>query len=452
MAVPAPHRVDAHAELRGASMSRFHWMLTGVVLLITIFDGYDTLNASYVIHYVVKPWGLSHSQTGFLVSAGLIGFAVGALAHGPIADRYGRRPVLVGALFLAGAGSLLTAVLANSFVSFIALRGFTGLGLGVLMPLGTAYINEFAPDTARSRMVSIAQSGYAFGGVFASGVGIWLTPAHGWQILYWVGGASVPLAIALWWLLPESVEYLAMRDRQTEAIAALRRIRRDRVYEGAALAEPRHERARTGEIVRSLLSWRYQRTTIILWICAFMVLFDIYGLAGWMPTLMEARGSGFGESFSFGALLQIGGIAGGLCVALLDDGGRADLRRGMIGLQVVSVAAVILVALVDTTVTNMILVLVAGFGIIGGQFVLNNLCARSYPTNMRGTGVGAMFGVGRVGGILGPYVGGWLLGWFDGNNAVLFYAVAIAAAVAALSMFALGGQKSAVPVPAEQSA
>jgi AAHS family 4-hydroxybenzoate transporter-like MFS transporter len=438
--------LDAREELRSASLSRLHWSLIVSIMAATIFDGYDTLNPSYVIHYVVKPWGLTHSETGFLVSSGLIGFAVGALVHGPIADRYGRRPVLLGALAGAGVFSVLTATLADSFTGFIVLRGVTGLGLGVIMPLGTAYINEFTPAGSGNRMGTLAISGYAFGGVLAAAAGIWLTPGHGWQILYWLGGLSIPLALVLWFTLPESVQYLVMRGRHGEAATILGRARPDRTYTGMRFTQPR-DRARTTEIAAILLSARYRPTTIALWACAFLVLFDIYGLSGWMPTLMEARGNGFGTSFSFGALLQIGGVAGGLSIALLDDRGLTNMRRGLVYLLTLATIAVALIAAINGTAVDIVLVVVAGFGIVGGQFVLNGLCAQSYPTHVRSTGTGAMFGVGRVGAILGPYMGGWLLGWFHDNNNVLFIAVAVAAAIGALIALTLNRRPSVLTTP-----
>lgn len=440
--------LDAREELRSASLSPFHWALIASIIAATVFDGYDTLNPSYVIHYVVKPWGLSHSEAGFLVSSGLIGFAVGALAHGPVADRYGRRPVLLSALLCAGVFSMLTAALAGSFATFVTLRGITGLSLGVIMPLGTAYINEFTPAASGNRMGTLGISGYAFGGVLASAAGIWLTPGHGWQILYWLGGLSVPLAIVLWFTLPESVQFLVMRGRHEDAAEVLGRARPDRAgaYAGAVFGRPR-DRARTAEIVAILLSDRHRRTTVALWACAFLVLFDIYGLSGWMPTLMEARGNGFGTSFSFGALLQLGGVVGGLFVALLDDRGWTSMRRGLVYLLALSTVAVALIAAIDGTVMDIVLVAIAGFGIVGGQFVLNGLAAQSYPTHVRGTGTGAMFGVGRVGAILGPYAGGWLLGWFHDDNTVLFVAVAVAAALGALVALGLGRRSGVMAAP-----
>ena len=116
-----------------------------LITLITLFDGYDTFNPAYVIHYVMQPWGLVPSQAGLLVSSGLVGFLCGAMGHGVAADRFGRRSTLLAGLWIVNVLTLVTAVFATDFPSFCILRFVTGLGLGVLLPLGTTYINELAP-------------------------------------------------------------------------------------------------------------------------------------------------------------------------------------------------------------------------------------------------------------------------------------------------------------------
>src|SRR5580693_9768228 len=140
-----PTTIDVHEELSGASVGSFHKALGVLITLITLFDGYDTFNPSYVIHYVMQPWGLQPSQAGLLVSSGLIGFLFGAMGHGMVADRYGRRNTLLAGLWIVNVLTLLTAIFATSFASFCTLRFLTGLGLGVLLPLGTTFINELAP-------------------------------------------------------------------------------------------------------------------------------------------------------------------------------------------------------------------------------------------------------------------------------------------------------------------
>jgi len=451
-------QLDAVEELRTAPLRPFHVGLVVVIMLATLFDGYDTLNPSYVIHFVAGPWGLTHSNTGFLVSSGLIGFLVGALVHGPVADRIGRRPVLLTALAGSGAFSLLTAALADGFGSFVALRFLTGMFLGVIMPLGTAYINEFTPARSANRVVVIAISGYCLGGVAASLVGIYLTPHHGWHILYWLGGASIVLAAAIVPFLPESVQFLVLHGDHAGIARTLSRIRPERAttYGGAVFAQPRR-RATTKEMLGTLVSQDYLRTTVSLWVCAFMVLFCIYGLSGWLPDAMEERGNGFAASFAFLAILQLAGIVGGIVVGMVCDGGRLSPAAGIAVLLAIATVAVAVVGAGAGTSGDLVMVGVAGFGIIGGQAVLDTLAAQSYPAHLRGTATGAMFGVGRVGGILGPYLIGWILDWTDGRTWVVFLAIAVATALGALTMALLALVRGAtrapdIPIPAQAAA
>ncbi len=441
--------VDPRNELGTARLVPTHWVLVVLIVLATLFDGYGTLVPAYVIHFVIKPWHLAPSNAGFLVSSGLIGFAIGAIAHGPVADKFGRRPTLIGGLVIGGVFSILTAVAAQSFATFVLLRVLTGVGLGVLMPLGTAYINEFMPQRHSNRLATLGTAGFSAGAVVASVIGIYLTPGRGWHILFWCGGAALVIAAACWFLLPESVQYLTIKNRQAAAASVLSTLRpADRTrYQAARFAQPR-EFAREGSVVKLVTSRRYLRTTTVLWVASFVVLFDIYGLSGWTPQIMISRGDSFAAGFSFGAILQGMGIVGGLAAAYI-----ADRRRGRRGpllwwLALGTVSALVISQL-NTTATNIIFLGLAGFFIIGAQFLLNNLCAHSYPTEVRGTGQGLMLGVGRIGGILGPYLGGWLLGWFGRDSAALFVAVTVATAIGAIAVVFLRPDRPGLPAGAD---
>jgi AAHS family 4-hydroxybenzoate transporter-like MFS transporter len=456
--VPATHPagprppVDAVDELRSARFGRFHLLLVVGIMLATIFDGYDTLNPSYVLHYTVGPWHLSHTATGLMVASGLIGFLVGALAHGPVADQIGRRPVLLGALLGTGVLSALTAFAATGFSSFFLLRFLTGIFLGVIMPLGTAYINEFTPARSANRVVVAAVSGYPLGGVLASLVGIYLTPGHGWQILYWIGAAPFVLGLLLVPLLPESVQFQVLRGRDADVARTLAKIRPDRVgrYRDAEFVRPRG-RASTGEILRTVIGPRFRRTSIALWVCAFMTLFCIYGLSGWLPSVMETRGNGFAASFVFLTILQIAGIIGGIVVAVVADRRGGGLALGLVVLMVLATVAIILVGVSGGATAQLVFTGFAGFGIIGGQAVLDTLSAQTYPAHLRSTGTGMMFGVGRVGGILGPYLIGWLLDWTRGGTGIVFVVIAVATAAAALTGVTLLGHRPAIAHESEEN-
>src|ERR1700722_19963712 len=146
------NQLDIHEELAGAAVPPLHKALGVVITLITLFDGYDTFNPAYVIHYVMQPWGLQPSQAGLLVSSGLIGFLFGAMGHGMVADRYGRRNTLLGGLWIINVMTLLTAIYATDFASFCGLRFLTGLGLGVFVPLRNPHIQQTGAPRGRKNL------------------------------------------------------------------------------------------------------------------------------------------------------------------------------------------------------------------------------------------------------------------------------------------------------------
>jgi AAHS family 4-hydroxybenzoate transporter-like MFS transporter len=430
--------IDVHEELAGASIGPFHKLLGILITLITLFDGYDTFNPAYVIHYVVQPWGLAPSQAGFLVSSGLVGFLFGAVGHGSVADRFGRRGTLLAGLWIVNIFTLLTALLANDFWSYCALRFVTGLGLGVLLPLGTTFINELAPKRV-SNTFSLwgVTLGWSLGGVCAGLVGVFLTPQHGWQILYYVGALSIPLTFVAHAILPESPQFLATRSRVPELRALLARLRPERagVYQNATFVSDGGKLKQS--MIGALLSPRYRRLSLTIWITAFLSLFAIFGLTGWIPTIMLKRGETFAASFGFGALMQAMSFIGGLSLAMLADRNFALTPRYLATWWLSGGIAVLMLAFVSGHGVNLAIVAIAGFCIIGAQHVLNNFTAGSYETRFRASGVGMELGIGRIGAILGPYVIGLLQQVTGGPDAV-FWAIGGASIVGALAIGSLG--------------
>ena len=446
------NQVDIHEELAGAAVTPLHKALGVLITLITLFDGYDTFNPAYVIHYVMQPWGLQPSQAGLFVSSGLIGFLFGAMGHGMVADRYGRRNTLLAGLWIINVMTLLTAMFATDFASFCGLRFLTGLGLGVLLPLGTTYINELAPQrVSNSFSLWGVTFGWSLGGVVAGLVGVFLTPTYGWQILYFAGTMSIPLTLVVHAVLPESPKFLAARGRVEELRALMSRLRPERraVYENAVFRTTEHTVSQN--TIAALLAPSYRRVSLTIWVTAFLTLFAIFGLTGWIPTVMIKRGETFAASFGFGALLQAMSFFGGLMLATLADRGFAATPRLLGTWWAIGGLAVGVLVFVNGHGFNIAVVAIAGFCVIGAQHVLNNFTANSYETGLRASGVGMELGVGRVGAILGPYVIGLLQQATGGPDAV-FWAISGAAIVAAavISSLAISGKTAQSSVaPAE---
>lgn len=444
-------KLDVNKELAGARVSRLHRWLGAIMALLTFFDGYDIFSPAYVIHYIMGPWRLAPGQAGLLVSSGLVGFLFGAAAHGGIADRYGRRVTLLGGLWITSAFTIATLFLGNSFAAFCGLRVLTGTGLGVLLPLATTYINELAPRrVANSFPLWGVALGWAAGGTFAGVVGLFLTPIFGWKVLYLVGALSTPLAIVLHFFLPESVRFLVAHGRIEELRGLLSRLRPERaaLYEGAQFhlsPSPKRENQ-----IAALLAPRYRRTTVTVWSAAFLSLFCIFSLTGWIPTVMMQRGESFATSFGFGALMQVMSFVGSLACGYIAD--RHGAGRWVLSTWwAIGGLAVLALIPFNQHVLNVVLVAAAGFFIIGAQFVLNNLSAVAYETNLRATGVGMMLGVGRVGAILGPFIAGELQQLFRGPTA-MFVVIGTAAVVAAGAIASLTAHPFSVLDPVQASA
>jgi AAHS family 4-hydroxybenzoate transporter-like MFS transporter len=424
--------IDVNDELSDAPVGGMHVKLGILLALMTLFDGYDTFNPAYVIHYVRGPWQLSLQQAGLLVSSGLVGFLFGAAIHGAVADRFGRRITLIAGLWITTVFSILTAVSADSFASFCTLRMLTGLGLGVLLPLSTTYINELAPKRVENTFALWGVAlGWAAGGAGAGLVGVFLTPHTGWQGLYWIGSLSILLIPFVHLYLPESPKFALLHGHESEVRDILAKLRPQRahLYRTLSIRKPL---ATENASVLALLAGPYRRLSIAIWVTSFLSLFCIFGLSGWIPTLMQARGESFGASFAFGALMQVMSFVGGLvCGRLVDRTGHPRFWLGV--WWAAGAVSVLTLVFLQSHWVNLVCSAMAGFCIIGAQFVLNNFTAASYETRMRATAVGMELAVGRLGAILGPFIGGALQQAFSGAQATLL-AIVIAAAGAAVTV------------------
>ena len=430
--------LDVHEELAGARVGQLHRALGALIALMTVFDGYDTFNPAYVIHYVAGPWHLSPPQAGLLVSSGLIGFLLGAAGHGLVADRLGRRGTLLAGLWVVNVFTVLTPLLGQSFLTFCLMRAFTGIGLGTLLPLAATYINELAPRRVSNTfsMWGVAL-GWSLGGTLAGLVGVFLTPAYGWEALFWVGTLSIPLTFLMHRALPESPKFLAVSGKVVELKQLLSRLRPERAAVYAQAELTLRETPKAANPVAALLAPRYRRASLTIWATSFLSLFCVFGLTGWIPTVMMARGETFTASFGFGALMQIMSFAGGLMLAMIVDR-RPGSSTPLLALWwAAGGASVIVLIFFGGHEVNLVCVAAAGFLIVGAQHVLNNYTACTYDTSVRASGVGMELGVGRVGAILGPFVAGILQG-ATGGPAAMFWTLGGAALLGSLCIFSLG--------------
>jgi MFS transporter, AAHS family, 4-hydroxybenzoate transporter len=402
---------------------------------VLFLDGFDTQAIGFVAPALAKEWGLTtRAALGPVFSAGLFGLMIGALVFGPLADRVGRKAIIIFSTAAFGLGALAT-VMAHDIPTLLVIRFLTGLGLGGAMPNAVAMTAEYNPHRRRATMVMIMFCGFSIGAALGGVLAADLIPRFGWRSVFLVGGiAPLIMVPILVWRLPESVRFVATTGHAPERIAGLLKlISPNTVFAPGAQFFVQETRL-DGVPVMHLFREGRTAATLLLWVVFFMSLLDIYFLALWLPTVLNDLGASVSMAVLIGAMLQVGGVVGTFALGSVID--RFSFRA----LALVYLGAVFAVAAIGqlghAPVAVSIAIFAAGFGVVGGQIAANALTANYYPTSVRATGVGWALGIGRVGSIVGPLVAGVLIDakWSTG---ALFMAAAAAAACAALASLLL---------------
>ncbi|QGZ65879.1 MFS transporter [Paraburkholderia acidisoli] len=424
--------VDIKGFIDGRRMSGYQWLVLGLCFLIVTLDGLDTAIMGFVAPVVMKEWSIARAAFGPVMSAAMVGLAVGAIVAGPAADRVGRKKVLLGSVLCFGLFSLLCAF-ASTPGQLVGLRFLTGLGLGAAMPNSTTLLSEYVPSKRRSLLLTIMFTGFNFGSGAGGFVAASLIPHFGWRGVFVFGGVLpilfVPVLMAL---LPESARFLLVRRATVERIAAtLGRVTGHRFDAHARFTAP-EPTVVTKAPVRMLFADGYAMSTLMLWVTYFMGLLIIYLLTGWLPTLIKDAGLPVERAAAITGMFQLGGTVGAIVVGFAMD--RLD-RNAVIGVAYLLGGVFIFALGMGTLQSGLLTVLVtcAGFFMSGAQTGLNALAPSCYPTRARATGVSWMLGFGRLGGILGSFVGGVLLS-LGFSFSTVFSVLAVPAIIAAFAI------------------
>ncbi|KAI3602702.1 4-hydroxybenzoate transporter (plasmid) [Cupriavidus necator H850] len=434
--------LDVQQFIDAERFSPCQWLILILCFLVVAADGYDTAVIGFIAPSLVKDWGVDRSALGPVMSAALVGLGVGALIAGPVADRLGRKAMLVLSVVCFGAWSLVAAH-AQTIGELTALRFLTGLGLGAAMPNAVTLMSEYAPARLRGVAVNAMFCGFSCGVVAGGVASAWLIPHAGWQSVLTVGGiAPIVLAVPLALLLPESVQFLAVRPGKQAQIARILK----RIAPQAQLNDLRFVGAQTQESTQGqyalaiILSGHYLRRTLMLWIAYFMGLLIYYLLASWMPMLF--KDAGFSDKFAalMTSLFPLGGVLGNLCAGWLMD--RFNANRTIVGTYLLAGVLVLIVGrFVGSPMLLGALIFVSGMAITAAVVSMSAYAASLYPTEGRATGVAWMLGVGRVGGVASAFVGAALvgLGWSFGE---VFGLLAVPAVAAAFALYTIGNCRS----------
>lgn len=372
-----------------------------------LLEGFDAQNIGFVAPVLVREWGLAAHSFAPAFMSGLFGLLLGCLFIAPLADRFGRKTVMLGSVVAFAFFSLLSAV-AWSLTSLSILRFLTGIGVGGGMANAIALTSEYFPERKRAAMTVTMFVGFPLGASLGGFLSAWLIPNFGWQSVFLAGGiipVFVALAVAL--ALPESIRHLVVHGSGVGRIAAiLTRINPQAVFPPGTsfvLAEERKSGLPVGHLFREGRALG----TALIWTVFFMSLLDIYLVVSWLPILLHDAGLSISMSVDVLAVLQLSGVI--VCVAI---GPMLD-RRGcfIVLLPAYLLAAVGIATLGSAGSIAMIMVAaaLAGIGIVCGQNTANAFTAAFYPTYIRATGVGWALGIGRIGAVIGPGIGAIML-------------------------------------------
>lgn len=417
-----PNNVDVKAWIDSRPITGYQWLVVAAVLLIIMFDGYDTAIMGFIVPELLAKWGLSRAEIGLVLGCAMFGVVLGALITGPLADRYGRKRLLLLSVAVFALFSLLSAF-SSSPEELALMRFITGLGLGAAMPNCVTLIAEYIPVRRQGIMITLMYSGFSIGSGIAGFIAAWMIPAWGWESVLIFGGV-VPLVLLplLLWFLPESPMFMVARHFPSEKIAAtLQRMGGAFTAETQfALVNPVAEKSSR---VKQLFTPGYAWGTVVLWLTYFMGLFVIYMLNGWLPTVLRDGGINLQHAAIITGVFQLGGIGGGIIVGSLMD--RMSRKKVIGAFYLLGSLSLLTLGMFNFSPLMLgLFVFISGVCINGAQTGMQAFAPAFYPTGIRATGVSWMHGIGRTGAILSTTTGGLLIGLFAGPGAI-FYILAL---------------------------
>lgn len=387
-----------------------NYFVLGLLLVALLCDGFDLQLVAFAAPRIAADWGIEPQELKFAQVANLLGMMFGAMFLGNMGDRFGRKRVIVVGTVLYAMTALLCLLAANP-VQLSWIRFFTGLGLGGVLPNVIALAAEISPGSHRARLTAIPIIGMSLGSGLPSVVAAWLVPVFGWEALF-VAGGMVPILVALLiaWKLPESITYLAYRGgdralieaRARELDPALEITPETRfVLRSAGSESPRGS---IGDLFRGSLGF----TTPLLWLMFACTLLSMHFLNSWISVMLNQAGLSEVQTAFTNGVLHWGGTIAAVCTVFLL--GRMGLSWGLT-LLLLGFAGCLIIATTGFSSTPLLTfaVMIAGFGIIGCQGVLNASAGLIYPVSCRPTGVGAALGIGRIGSLSGPLIGAYVL-------------------------------------------
>jgi benzoate transport len=426
--------MEAQRILDDVPMTRLQIAAVVLCVALNAIDGFDVLAISFAAPGIAAEWGISRGALGIVLAMELIGMAAGSVVLGSIADNLGRRPIILGCLVVMASGMYLASQ-ATSVNALLATRFVTGVGIGGMLATTNAMVAEYSNARHRNFNVVLMATGYPVGIIIGGSLATILLAHFDWRAVFILGAAMTGVLLpAIWFLMPESISYLAQKKRP-DALAQINRIL---TRMGHAVLEqlPASEEKSTGW--RDLFSPQLARTTILLTTAYLAHIITFYFILKWIPNIVVDMEYSPASAGGILVWANVGGAVGSVLLGGLTHYFR--LRSLIITALIGSIVMINVFGMGQANLTSLAIVAgIAGFFTNSAVVGLYAMLAQSYPTHLRAGGTGFVIGMGRAGAVLGPIIAGFL---FEGEFSLtaVSFVMALGSLVAIFALMFLKDQ------------
>ena len=387
-------------------MTQVQYFSIAICFLMSVLDGMDVLVVSYCAPAIAEDLNLGPKTLGFVFSAGLIGMAIGAVFLAPFADKFGRKKLILASAFIMGLSVLLTS-LSENILQLILMRLVSGLGIGCMLATTATLTSENVLNNSKDFWVSLVISGYPVGAVASGYVAAAIIPSYGWESMFVLAGLTTLLTIPLiFFFLSESPQFY-LKKQPKDALAKANKILIKMNFKPLDSLPKIGLKANNKPLVSRLFSEKYKISTLQLWAALFFAFGCLYFLISWIPKLATDAGLSIELAIYAGTIFNVGAFFGIVLQGYFSS--KIGLKKTISFFLLLTFLLMASFKLFIGTDILLFVYFLLGFSLQGGFVGLYAVAARLYPTEFKTTGVGWAIGMGRVGGILAPLIGGLLI-------------------------------------------
>lgn len=429
--------IEVNTIINRDQLSPLQWLVFVLGFLVFFFDGLDTGIIGFIAPALLDDWSITKPELAPVLSATLVGMAIGAIISGPMADKFGRKGVIVFTTLLFSIFTILCGF-ASSTQELMIYRFITGIGLGSATPNISTIVSEYMPAKRKAFLTGLVGCGFMLGISCGGLLSAYLLEGLGWAKVLILGGITpLFLVIALLFKLPESVPYLLKKGQQHKAQHILAKIQGQPFSEKVNIELAQVDKNNSGSPIKIVLG-QYLWGSVMLWLCCFMGLLVFYLLTSWMPTILKTAGFSTQQFSLIASLFPLGGVVGAVIL-----GWYMDKLNPTIVIKYAYLMAFILFIVAGFVSSSILLlgisIFLVGILLTGAQSSILPLAALFYPSVCRAVGVSWMHGIGRLGAILGAFFGSYIF-TYEISLGGIFYLLSLPTFIAfiALSLKAKG--------------